>query len=227
MQGALWIAMCFTMTSAVYLSWLYRLVDLGGGRTAVDWSTLVLGYLCQAAGLALTSYAEKTMAEFNLRQWFLVTLLLFAVLSISALMGDNFTGTVLLGLFMNVTCGVIAGLYLFGLADSGDGSHDGLVFGGGYAIGTFAVSLLALPGNGILLRTLGALLFCLIGCLCLAAAARRSSFFKTDIQEGKRQFSYSARSGHPEAKTEPAALPLPGKTLALACTAVLLASMVS
>ena len=220
-----WVAACFALTSVVYLAWVYRLVDLGGGK-AIDWATLVLGYLCQAAGLFLVCHAGRTMSGSSLRQWFLIMLLLFSVLSIAALMGDNFTGTMILGLLMNIAFGVIAGIYLFGIADTGSATHSSLLFGGGYALGTFAVGLLAIPGNGTLLRGIGALLFCLIGCLCLAAAAHRSRFFDADVQEEKNQLSCPARFGHSQAKKETAAFPLPEKVLALACAAVLLASMV-
>ena len=44
----LWITMCFGLTSAVYLSWLDRLLVLGFGPAA-DWITMVAGYLLQAA----------------------------------------------------------------------------------------------------------------------------------------------------------------------------------
>ena len=48
----LWVALCFGLTSAVYLSWLDRLVAMVGAAAA-DWVSMVAGYLFQAAGMGL------------------------------------------------------------------------------------------------------------------------------------------------------------------------------
>ena len=207
---ALWVIACFSLTSAVYLSWVYRLVALKGG-SAVDWITLVLGYISQAAGLALVSRAQRAARGINRRQWFAVALLLFALLSIPTLMGDHFAGSALFGLLMNAACGVIAGLYLYGVSEADGHAHSSFIFGVGYAVATFAVGLLAVPGDGMLIRGPGMLLICLMSCLGLAVAARHSPFFDAREEAG------------PAAASQPG---LPAKTLAMACAAVLLASMV-
>ena len=43
LRTALWIALCFGLTSAAYLSWVSRLVVLTG-NAAADWLSLVAGY---------------------------------------------------------------------------------------------------------------------------------------------------------------------------------------
>ena len=48
---AAWVALCFGVTSAVYLSWLDKLVALTGDRAA-NWLSMAAGYLFQAAGIA-------------------------------------------------------------------------------------------------------------------------------------------------------------------------------
>ena len=212
----LWVAACFALTSGVYLAWVHRLVELRGDW-GVDWLTMVSGYLCQAIGLALVcrtrrvSQARRVSRGIDRRRWFAVALALFAAFSVPALAGDRFAGTAVFGLLMNVACGIIAGLYLYGVsAVSGDG-RGSLPFGAGYAIATFAVGLLALPAKGALLKSPGACILGLAGCGGLALASRRSRFFDAQAQED------------PPASALP---DLPMKTLALACGAVLLPSMV-
>ena len=207
---ALWIAACFSLISAVYLSWVYHLVELNAGPAA-DWLTLVLGYICQAAGLALVCHAWRAGHGNSRRQWFVITLLLFAALSAPTILGSSLIGAAGFGLLMNIACGVITGLYLEGLADMDSSEHASLVFGAGYAAGTFATGALAVPGNGILLRGSGMLLICLVSSLCLALAARRSGFFDGQTEENT-------------AASTPAELP--GKTFLLACAAILVSSMV-
>ena len=54
----LWIALCFSLTSAVYLSWTYHLM-LFAEPEYVDIYCLVLGYAFQAAGIAISIYLFK------------------------------------------------------------------------------------------------------------------------------------------------------------------------
>ena len=64
---ALWVALCFALTSAVYLSWLDRLVALTDGAAA-DWISMAAGYLLQAAGLgvAMGNACPELLAEADL-----------------------------------------------------------------------------------------------------------------------------------------------------------------
>ena len=203
---ALWIALCFSLTSAVYLSWVYRMVAMAR-TTEADWFSLVLGYLCQAAGIALFCLARRTGRMKNPRHWFFGVLLLFAVFSVPSIMGDTFAGTVIFGLLMNLACGGITGFYLDAIARIDKPSRSSRIFGGAYAAGTILVGLLALPGSGNLMRRPEALLLYLPVCLILALAAR----WKT--AEGDTQ------NASPPAD-------LPAETMALACAAVILASLV-
>ena len=52
---ALWVALCFGLTSAAYLSWLHRLMALAHG-TAADWLSMGAGYLLQAAGMGIAAH---------------------------------------------------------------------------------------------------------------------------------------------------------------------------
>ena len=48
------IFVSFLLTSTAYLSWLYQLLELVGSGAA-DLLTMVVGYVCQAAGIGATA----------------------------------------------------------------------------------------------------------------------------------------------------------------------------
>lgn len=154
----LWVALCFTLTSAVYLSWLDRLVALTGG-SAADWLSMVAGYLFQAAGIGA---AIPLLRKAGQQRSFLIVLTLLAVVTVPTLLTDSAAGVVAFGWVLNLLCGMIAGFYLLGINREGKS----LIFGGGYAIASVAVGLLYLVGRGVLLRGRYSLLFY----ICLTAA---------------------------------------------------------
>ena len=61
-RSAVWILLCFSLTSGVYLTWLYHLVDLVGGTWA-DRISMIAGYLLQAAGTGLVMYGIVKWGE--------------------------------------------------------------------------------------------------------------------------------------------------------------------
>ena len=147
----LWIFLCFALTSAVYLSWLDRLV-LFSGSPATDWISMVAGYLFQAAGMGTVIFLlhRKQLRE-PLRS-FTSTVLLFTVIMIPLLITDSIPLIICFGSLMNYFCGIIAGFYLYGISLRIDEKRRSLVFGGGYAAATILVGLLALIGMGSLLH---------------------------------------------------------------------------
>lgn len=147
----LWVAVCFTLTSAVYLSWLDRLVALAGAQGA-DWLSMVVGYLFQAAGMGLTAMWLKKKPDGNHQRNFMLVSVLFIAVSVPALITNSATGVTAFGWLMNGLCGVIAGAYLYGIGIRTEGKKRSIVFGGGYAIATVAVGVLALIGGGVLLH---------------------------------------------------------------------------
>jgi len=198
---ALWIALCFALTSGVYLSWVYRLVNLAGGAAA-DWASMVAGYLAQAAGMGLTALALR-----RLPRAFGLALLAYSLAFIPSLLSDSAAGAIAFGLVANLGCGVIAGFYLFAVAAEVRTARRSLAFGGGYAIATVAIGLLALPANGDLLDGRYAPpLFLALALATGFVTARLKLFGETG-----------------EAPAEPAG---PPESLALACAAVGLISLV-
>ena len=147
----LWVALCFTLTSGVYLSWLDRLVSLAGA-TQADWFSLVAGYLLQAAGTGVTFLWLRKRPDGNHGRAFLTAALLLIAVSVPALITDSVFGVIAFGLMMNGLCGMISGFYLFSIGIRVDENRRSIVFGGGYAVAVVAVGLLALIGNGALLH---------------------------------------------------------------------------
>ena len=204
-----WVGLCFALTSAIYLSWLDRLVQLAGSPAA-DWCSMVAGYFCQAAGLGVTQYLIRRDPSGGAARAFSPAALLLAAVSVPALLAHAIPGAVCFGLLMNLLCGVIAGFYLYGIAARVDERRRSLVFGGGYALATVAVGLLALIGGGALVRGRCALLVYLpltAGLLLVTSRLR------------PLQAEHSAPT--PEAPLDPDA-----RTLALACGVVVLISAV-
>ena len=147
----LWVALCFTLTSGVYLSWLDRLVSLLGAP-GTDWSSMVAGYLLQAAGTGVVFLWLRKRLDGNHGRAFLAAVLLLIAVSVPALITDSVFGVVVFGLLMNGLCGAISGFYLFGIGIRVRENRRSVVFGCGYAVAVVAVGLLALVGNGALLH---------------------------------------------------------------------------
>lgn len=164
----LWVALCFGMTSAAYLSWLHRLVQLRDSAAA-DWWSMGAGYLMQAAGLGGAAWLLRKRPGEDLSRAFTVAALLFGAVSAPAMLAASPAAVVCFGLVANLLCGVIAGLYLSAIARRAEPNRRALAFGGGYAIATLAVGLLALVGRGALLR--GGYTPILYILLCAGAAA--------------------------------------------------------
>ena len=206
----LWVALCFGLTSAIYLSWLERLVALTEG-VAPEWLSLVAGYLFQAAGMGAVALLLKRDPGADRQRAFSMAALLLAAMAVPALLSRFPAGAAAFGLLMNLMCGVIAGFYLYGIGRRIDAPHRAIVFGGGYALATVAVALLAIPGSGGLLRSGYALILYIPFAAGMALLASRLRLLNADKAEDNP-------SGAPESPD--------GKTLALACAAVLSISAV-
>ena len=206
---ALWIAASFALASAVYLSWLSRLVTLLGSGAA-DWTSMVAGYLFQAAGMGLAVTMLRREDGADLKRRFTPAMLGFAVVSAPALISDSPAAAIIFGLLMNLMYGVFAGYYLYAAAAFIDAERRGLVFGGGYALSTVLVGLLALIGGGSLLRGRGALLIYLPAAVAIAPFTARLD---------------RALRDRPAQSHEPASQ-LERRDLALLCGAVFLISLV-
>ncbi len=143
----LFVALCFGLSSAVYLSWLDRLVSTAGAD-ASDWGSMVAGYLFQAAGLGITVLWLRRQPAGNHLRAFLAVLALLITVSVPTLVAGSAAGVMAFGWLMNGLCGAMAGFYLYAVGHQAPENRKSIVFGGGYALATLAVGLLALIGKG-------------------------------------------------------------------------------
>lgn len=173
----LWVAMCFGLTSAVYLSWLDRLI-VYAGDTAADWLSMGTGYLLQAVGIGFVCLLLRRNPARSFQRDFTVSLLLFVAISAPVLISDSSAVVIGFGLTANSLCGVIAGFYLYVIGRYVDAEHRALVFGGGYAIATVVVGLLALIDRGGFLHSSGALLLHFPLSIVMSVMASRLGFLE-------------------------------------------------
>lgn len=169
---AAWVALCFGVTSAVYLSWLDRLVALTGDRAA-NWLSMAAGYLFQAAGIAAAVGRLRRGGAGDYGSAMTAAALLFAAVSVPALLTDSVISVVCFGMLMNLLCGGISGLYLYAVGVNVRPERRGLAFGGSYAAATIAVGLLALVDGGRLLHGAWALLIHLPLSVAMALVAAK------------------------------------------------------
>ena len=222
--SALWIALCFGLTSAAYLSWLYRLVSLSGTGSA-DWLSMVAGYLLQAAGIALSVLILRRSGTAGVQRDFLYILILFGVLTVPAVLGTDFVSTTVFGLLMNLVCGMIGGFYLYGMMLHSGRAHRGVVFGGGYALASLLTALPALLGGTRLLQGGYAVLVYLFLTAAAAVMTVRMSFLQKDHsgcgRESGQTDTVRSKPGMPHVRTEEQ-----GKVLLFAFVTVVLISLV-
>ena len=144
--GALWTLaltlICFTLTSETWISWHYHLMELAGSATA-DALAMVVGYLCQALGMAIAVRIARTWPSRHDELPLACIIAAHFTCAVPAVLGTNLMGTATFGLLMNVLCGVIAARYLVALADCVERDWRGITFGLAYACSTIVTWLLS------------------------------------------------------------------------------------
>ena len=127
--GALWTLaltlICFTLTSETWISWHYHLMELAGSATA-DALAMVVGYLCQALGMAIAVRIARTWPSRHDELPLACIIAAHFTCAVPAVLGTNLMGTATFGLLMNVLCGVIAARYLVALKEVGKDMYNPL-----------------------------------------------------------------------------------------------------
>lgn len=221
----LWIAICFSLTSGVYLSWLYRLIDLAGSGPA-DWISMVAGYLLQAAGTGIVMLLLRRNPAGDLRRLIPVSVFLLIVAAFPAILSGDRSVVIVSGLAVNCLSGVISGCYLWVLAVHTGKERRGIAFGAGYGISSIAVFLLSLVGKGGFLRNRHVLLIYIL--FAAAAAAAAEYFLSGKVRDGE-EASPDERETDAGINTSGKALPariLPAKELLFVLLTVFLISLV-
>ena len=176
---ALWIAVCFTLTSAVYLAWVYRLMDFADSQT-VDLYSMGLGYCLQAMGAGVGLYLFRRRPAVAREGSFRGCVLIFCAVSLPALRGGSPAAVIGFGLLMNLLCGLIAAYYLYGAAIHADAGRRGFAFGCGYGLSTLIVFLLSVIGESSFLRSRAA---------WMAGPLLRASSARADAPQEKKPLS--------------------------------------
>ena len=176
-RSAVWILLCFSLTSGVYLTWLYHLVDLVGGTWA-DRISMIAGYLLQAAGTGLVMYGIAKWGEGICRRFFAPSAVLLIAMCIPAAGSRSAQVVIVSGLAVNLLCGVIAGCYLYALFSYTGAKRRGTVFGFGYGLSSVLIFLLSSPGEDSFLRHPGVFaVYLVLAVLCI--------FLSRDLLEGR------------------------------------------
>ena len=138
------IFLCFSLTSAGWISCNYHLLSLTSPEPA-DFVSMIAGYALQAAGIGLFA-AFRTRIRLT-PALFSGLLALYLLFLIPAFLSTYPIASIVFGLLSNLLCGCIAEVYLRALARRAEKGRRGLVFGGAYAASTIAVWLLSLIGK--------------------------------------------------------------------------------
>ena len=160
------VFLCFTFTSASYLSWVYRLAEFMTSES-VDALSMIAGYLLQALGIGMLMALVRYKPQFQTRTVAIGATVLYSLCFVPTVIGTSIVGVIAFGLLMNLFCGVIAGLYLLLISEDAPANRRGITFGGGYALATIAVWLLSLADGANFLHSGAAI----IAYLALAAVA--------------------------------------------------------
>ena len=149
------IAVAFFATGSGYLSWLYHLGEYVDASMA-DYLSEVIGYLFQVLGMAgfillYKKYLKKIGVD-STRNAFIVAVIQDLLCIVLAVLAQGLVLTLFFGYAMNILHGFVAGFYLELLARRGDRARVGIVFGGGYAIGTIGSYVISLIEGGTFLK---------------------------------------------------------------------------
>ena len=188
------IFFCFTLTSGVWLSWLYHLITLADPR-AVDLLSMGAGYLFQALGLFLLALAEHKGLPLSLHSVYCGVVLLFALCAVPALLSPALSWTLAFGFLLGILIGMIAGIYLRQLSLTVDSRWRGRVFGGSYALSTVSVFLLSRIGGNSFLHS-GAVLpvYLILTAICLLLTPDSRSGTDADEKEATQGLKPSSLS---------------------------------
>lgn len=152
------IALCFLLTSTGWLSWEYHLLDQMPAQK-VDLYTMVIGYLLQAAGIGIFAYTIRRRPQWE-RSMLRIALVMHMLFMFPAVVSPYPAATLIFGFLMNAACGIIAGCYLFELANYAPAGRRATSFGIAYAVSILASWLLSVIDGGSVYYSEKVLLIC-------------------------------------------------------------------
>lgn len=159
------ILLGFLLTSTGWLSWEYHLINYVSAHDC-DIYTMVIGYLLQAVGMMVVMLIQKHNQRMQ-RGIFIGALFLHMLFMIPAVVSPYLVGILIFGFLMNIMCGMIAGCYLWELAQEVPSNRKGSTFGIGYSLSIFASWILSLLDGGSIYYSKGVIVLCVVMTLVL------------------------------------------------------------
>ncbi len=141
------IGLSFLWTECGYLSWLYHMMDVSPTLNA-DLLSEGVGYLFQVAGLILYGIIIRKNSSMTENKFFSAAIYTtdFVMICLATLFNST-TLVLIFGYLMNLFHGAVAGVYLSLMVKLVPQQRRGIVFGGGYAIGTVGTWIISIISN--------------------------------------------------------------------------------
>ncbi|MGI6221363.1 MAG: helix-turn-helix transcriptional regulator [Coriobacteriales bacterium] len=175
------VFLCFASASACWLAWFYHLLELAPG-TSADTYSMVVGYLVQAAAIALVALVARKRPSITGRPVLVASLVLQMACTLPAVGGETVGASLVFGYAMSIFIGVVAAIYLDRLARFASPDRRGIVFGGGYACSAIVNWLLSLaPSSATAPVSLNVVL-----CVVLTVLAAVVALLLSDIPSAQR-----------------------------------------
>ncbi len=191
---SLMIFLCFLLTSIGHLAWMYHLMTMTSAELS-EQVTTVGGYALQAVGIGVFSLLLR-YRRISPRTVFIAAVIGYTVFLIPSVLGTDLVGVIAFGWLLSLTCGIIAGYYLYELTEQTAVDHSAVTFGFGYGAATIVSWLLSLIDGGSLYYGPGVLIICLI----LAVFAILCGFIK-DNQRDTMEQKQAEKLSKPQLRT--------------------------
>ncbi len=143
------IFVCFTLTSCGYLTWLYHLTDIisAPDPDSIDYYTMVIGYLFQAAGIGIFSAVIRRYPNLLGHTTFMISCILYILFLLPSMLSDQIGISLSCGFLANLFCGIIAGYYIYVLTLESDRLSRARLFGFAYGLSTIILWFSTLKWN--------------------------------------------------------------------------------
>jgi len=157
---AVFITLCFLLTSTGWMAWTYNVLSVTSYPVS-DHITLVLGYLFQGAGIGVFSLLCRFRPGIIKDSMYAALLIHFFTL-IPSVLCDSLILILICGFALSISCGYIAGCYLYVLTAGTDSHYRAITLGVGYAAAIFASWCLSMIGEGKIYYSDSVIIVCLV-----------------------------------------------------------------
>lgn len=143
----------FFLTIACYQSWIYHMMDLSS-TWSLELLSTTASFLFQALGVLIYMFFAYFVPDLAGSKLFITFVYMILSLSlIPSMFSETLTGTYFNGFIMNILCGAIWGMVLYGITYSAKANLRFFILGGGYLLGAGAVYCTTLVKGDLLTKT--------------------------------------------------------------------------